>query len=41
MSIFDKLKEIEARYTELTDELAKPETFADTQQYQKIARAHS
>jgi len=41
MSMFDKLKEIEARYSELTDELAKPETLADPQQYQKIAKAHS
>jgi peptide chain release factor 1 len=41
MSLFDKLKEIEARYGELTQQLAKPETLADTQQYQKIAKAHN
>ena len=41
MSMFDKLKEIEARYSELTEELAKPESLADPQQYQKIAKAHS
>jgi peptide chain release factor 1 len=41
MSLFDKLKEIEARYGELTRQLAKPETLADPQQYQKIAKAHN
>jgi peptide chain release factor 1 len=41
MSMFDKLKEIEARYGELTDALAKPEVIADSQEYQKVARAHS
>ena len=41
MSMFDKLKEIEARYGELTEQLGRPEILADTQQYQKIARAHS
>jgi peptide chain release factor 1 len=35
------LKEIEARYGELTDALAKPEVIADSQEYQKVARAHS
>jgi peptide chain release factor 1 len=41
MSMFDKLKEIEARYSELTEALAKPEVISDTQEYQKVARAHS
>ncbi|HEY7680936.1 MAG TPA: peptide chain release factor 1 [Terriglobia bacterium] len=37
----DRLKEIERRYHELTEQLGRPETLADTQQYQKIAKAHS
>ncbi len=41
MSMFDKLKEIEARYAELGEQLAKPEVLADNAQYQKIAKAHS
>jgi len=41
MSMFDKLKEIEARYSELTEQLGQPESLADTQQYQKLAKAHS
>jgi peptide chain release factor 1 len=41
MQMFDKLKETEARYRELTNELARPETLADPQQYHKIAKAHS
>ena len=41
MSMFDKLKEIEARYSELTEQLGQPEIHADPQQYQKIAKAHS
>ena len=40
MLLLDKLKEIEARYGELTQQLAKPETLGDTQQYHKIAKAH-
>jgi peptide chain release factor 1 len=41
MSMFDKLKETEARYSELTNQLGQPETLADQQQYHKIAKAHS
>src|SRR3990170_8533450 len=41
MSMFDKVKETEARYAELTNQLGQPETLADQQQYQKIARTHS
>jgi peptide chain release factor 1 len=41
MMMFDKLKEIEARYGELTEQLAQPDVFADTQQYQKLTKAHS
>ena len=39
--MFDKLKESEARYAQLTEQLAQPETLADTAQYQKLAKAHS
>ncbi|MBI3933427.1 MAG: PCRF domain-containing protein, partial [Acidobacteria bacterium] len=39
--MFDKLKEIEARYGELTEQLARPETLADPQQFHKIAKSHS
>jgi peptide chain release factor 1 len=41
MLLSDRLKEIERRYHELTEQLGRPETLADTQQYQKIAKAHS
>ena len=41
MQMFEKLKEIEARYAELNEQLARPETLADTAQYQKLAKTHS
>jgi len=41
MVLFEKLQEIETRYAELTDQLGRPEILADTQQYPKLARAHS
>jgi len=41
MTMFGKLKETEARYSELTEQLGQPETLADPQQYQKLAKAHS
>jgi peptide chain release factor 1 len=39
--MFDKLKEIEARYAQLTEQLGQPETLADPAQYHKLAKAHS
>ena len=41
MLTFGRLEEIEARYQELTEQLGRPEVLADTQQYQKSAKALS
>ena len=40
-SLFQKLEEIEGRYQELNEQLARPETLADPSLYQKAAKAHS
>jgi peptide chain release factor 1 len=37
----DRLEEIGTRYRELTDQMGRPEVIADTQQYQKSAKALS
>jgi peptide chain release factor 1 len=39
--MFDRLNQIEARYEELTQVLATPETVHDSAKYQKTAKAHS
>jgi peptide chain release factor 1 len=39
--MFERLKEIEARYEDLTQQLASPEVIGDSAKYQKAARAHS
>jgi peptide chain release factor 1 len=39
--MFERLDQIEARYEELTQALASPETIGDSAQYQKTAKAHS
>ncbi len=39
--MFERLEQIEARYEELTQALASPETIADSAKYQKTAKAHS
>jgi len=39
--VFNKLDEIEARYEELTAQLASPELLADSARYQKAAKAHA
>ncbi|HZT74285.1 MAG TPA: peptide chain release factor 1 [Terriglobales bacterium] len=39
--MFNKLDEIEARYEELTAQLASPELLADSARYQKAAKAHA
>ncbi|MDA2912850.1 peptide chain release factor 1 [Acidobacteriia bacterium AH_259_A11_L15] len=39
--MFDKLDQVEARYEELTRELAQPEVYSDTARYQKLAKAHA
>jgi peptide chain release factor 1 len=39
--MFERLNQIEARYDELTQALASPETMADSSKYQKTAKAHS
>src|SRR5689334_8893914 len=40
MSMFDKLKETEARFLALTEELGKPEALADSANYAKLAKMH-
>ena len=40
-SLFDKLKQIETRYDELTQELSSPEVAADSARLQKLAKAHA
>ena len=39
--MFERLDQIEARYEELTQSLASPETINDSAKYQKTAKAHS
>jgi peptide chain release factor 1 len=39
--MFERLDQIEARYEELTQALASPETISDSSKYQKTAKAHS
>jgi peptide chain release factor 1 len=39
--MFERLDQIEARYEELTQALASPETINDSARYQKTAKAHS
>jgi peptide chain release factor 1 len=40
MSMFDKLKETEARYISVTEELGKPDALADAANYAKLAKTH-
>ena len=39
--MFERLDQIEAKYEELTQALALPETMADSSKYQKTAKAHA
>ena len=39
--LFDKLKQIESRYDEMTNELSSPEVHADSGRYQKLAKTHA
>ncbi|HOI38663.1 MAG TPA: PCRF domain-containing protein, partial [Bacillota bacterium] len=39
--MFEKLREIEARYDELEREMADPEIIADQPRYKKVTKAHS
>src|SRR5579871_1530496 len=39
--MFERLDQIEAKYEELTQALASPETISDSGKYQKTAKAHS
>ena len=39
--LFDKLKQIELRYDEMTQEISSPEVHSDTGRYQKLAKQHS
>src|SRR5215813_3782831 len=39
--MFERLDQIEARYEDLTQALASPETINDSAKYQKTAKAHS
>ena len=40
LTLFEKLDQIEARYTELTQQLSSPEVLADSARYQRLARTH-
>ncbi len=40
-SMFDKLKQVEARFEELNQQLADPVVLADGVRYQKTAKAHA
>jgi peptide chain release factor 1 len=39
--LFEKLKQIESRYDEMTHELSSPEVLADSARYQKLAKQHA
>ena len=39
--LIEKLRNVEARYEELNELLAAPETVSDSKKYQKTAKAHS
>jgi peptide chain release factor 1 len=39
--LIDKLRTVEARYEELTQQLADPEVVSDSKRYQKTAKAHA
>src|SRR5258707_13543254 len=39
--MFERLNQIEARYEELTNALASPDTVHDSARYQKTAKAHA
>lgn len=41
LSLFEKLKQIEARYDEITEQLSSPAVLADSARYQKLARTHA
>src|SRR5215467_682842 len=39
--LIDKLQAVEARYDDLTQQMADPEVVADSKRYQKTAKTHS
>jgi peptide chain release factor 1 len=39
--LIDRLRSVEARYDELTNELANPEVVSDSKRYQKTAKSHA
>ena len=39
--LIDKLRTVEARYDEMTNQLADPEIVSDSKRYQKVAKAHA
>ncbi len=41
LTLFEKLKQIESRYDEMTHELSSPEVHDDSARYQKLAKTHS
>src|SRR5208282_4124296 len=41
LTLYEKLKQIESRYDEMTRELSSPEAHDDTARYQKLAKTHS
>jgi peptide chain release factor 1 len=41
MTFYEKLEQIESRYSEMTVQLSSPEVLADSARYQKLARTHA
>ena len=41
LTLFEKLRQIESRYDEITRDLSSPEVHADSARYQKLAKTHS
>jgi peptide chain release factor 1 len=39
--LIDKLRNVEARYDDMTNQLADPEVVSDSKRYQKVAKAHA
>src|SRR5580704_9028001 len=41
LTLFEKLKQIESRYDQMTQELSSPQVHDDAARYQKLAKSHS
>jgi len=40
-TLYEKLKQVEARYDEMSEQLSSPEVLADSARIQKLAKNHS